>query len=91
MDSSGGNVTTPDPVQVTELTEDGVNPELVEYTLDVDAGELQLTFDETIIASSIDPSGATLHDTADLATSSASLQLTGGSPSANGAIIVFVW
>ena len=53
------------PLQVTRFTRDAVNPQLVAFDLDIDAGELTLTFSETVNISSLDVSMITLQ--ADLA------------------------
>jgi len=48
------NVTEAAPVQVSEFTPDSTSPIAVSFTLDVNQGHLNLTFDDTMLASSFD-------------------------------------
>ncbi|CAI8020048.1 hypothetical protein GBAR_LOCUS12008 [Geodia barretti] len=92
IDTSAGPVTTPDelPVQVSEVTPDSTRPELDTYYLDLDTGEIVLTFTETVIASSIDPTQLTLRDTDGLTPPLFAHTLTGGSAMENGPAITLM-
>ena len=91
VDNGAVNVTTPDgiPLQVTEVTADNTSPELISYTLDLNSGEIRFTFSETVLVNSIDPTLATLHDLADLSSSSFRYTLAGGSAEENAPMIDF--
>ena len=57
IDDMNGNGVVPvsdgDSIQVTNFTADTTNPELDSFSIDMDTGSLQLTFDETVNFSSI--------------------------------------
>ena len=63
---------------VTNYTGDTTDPELVDFAIDLDAGELQLTFSETILASNLDASHIHLLDTPSVGNASHLYNLTGG-------------
>ena len=53
-------------MQVTTFTRDVTPPALMQVALDMDAGYLDLTFDEPVRASTFDPTGVTLHSVSDV-------------------------
>ena len=55
-------VTSGNAVPVSRLTSDNTRPLLISFSLDMNAAELTLTYDETVDASSFDPTQITLQD-----------------------------
>ena len=89
-DSLGGNAITPEPVQASSVIADIVQPELQNFDLDLNLGQLRLTFSETVLANSITASGATIQSNSDRTMSAHIRQLTGGrTVSGNGVQITF--
>jgi len=86
----GGEVNTSEPVQASNVIADIIPPQIERFTLDLNLGQLQLTFSETILTNSISASGATIHSSSDLSGSVYTRRLTGGTPvSGNGVQIIF--
>merc|ERR1712194_545898 len=67
-----------DNVTPSNFKNDGQQPRLVSYVLDLDTNELILTFSEAVNSTSIDLSGITLQDSANSTTATSSYSLTGG-------------
>ena len=65
-------------LQATNFTADLSSPRLIEFDIDIDAGTLTLTFDETVMSSSLNLTEITLQNATDSANST-SYTLTGGS------------
>eukprot|EP00118_Oscarella_pearsei_P023607 m.284220 g.284220 ORF g.284220 m.284220 type:complete len:7575 (+) comp40677_c0_seq9:1023-23747(+) len=66
LTDAGGNAVVPissnDAMQATSLNSDVSVPTLLSFTLDVDQGELQLTFSETVNVTGLTPSHLTLQN-----------------------------
>ena len=83
LDTSGNPVlgTSPeDAIPVTELRPDVTNPELLGFDLDIDSGCLTMTFSETVLPTSLDPTAFTIQNSDSLTLENGSLfyTLTGG-------------
>ena len=90
VDLTGGDVTTSEPVRAAAVVPDTIEPQLSSYALDLNNGQLLLTFSETVLASSISASQATLHNAMMLSSSVSFLQLsTGSTPFGNAMVITF--
>ena len=73
------NQLTPTILLVTNFTEDTTKPELLSFSFDLNTGELQLDFSETVNVSSLDPSQLKLQSISNISESGAStLTLAGG-------------
>ena len=73
-----GNYLTPITLAVSNYTNDTTPPEIVEFTFDLDAGQLHFTFSETVNVSSLDVTQITLQSTQVHSNSSYNVSLTGG-------------
>ena len=69
-------------LNVDMYIQDGINPVLESFSLDVSNGELILTFSESVLATSLMPTEITLHSSSNGGTS---LLLSGGSPASTDA------
>ena len=78
IDTQAGNVSTPEAVQVSVLTADEAEPTFIEFVLELNSGQLQLSFSEVILARSVNPTELTIHGDSDIAASSNVVPLTGG-------------
>jgi len=70
LDTSGNPVlgsTPEDATAISDLTEDGTRPELLAFDLDLDSGNLTLTFSETVLATSLNPTAFTFQSLESLA------------------------
>ena len=83
------NITTDDPQQVFNITDDKTSPELVEFSLDMNTGCLNLTFSETVNASSLNISSITFRNRND-SSFTASLMLQSSSVEQNDSVILVV-
>lgn len=72
------NQVVPDTLQVTVYTEDTTPPEVSSFVLDLNTGQLHLTFSETINISSLDPTQLTLQSMQIALPTTDSLTLAGG-------------
>ena len=82
LEDMAGNPVTAEPVdspqQAAQYTPDDTRPELLFFTYDADAGNLTLTFSETVNVDSFDPSALTLQSEPSMPDSNGSYTLTGG-------------
>ena len=81
-------VPSSDAVPVAQLTSDTTAPELISFTLDMDAAALALTYDETVNASSFDPTQITFENSP--GSPSISFTLTSGVVSASSYTMLLV-
>ena len=65
---------------IDNYTADGTGPEIVRYSLDVNASSLVLTFSETIDASTLNLSAIVLQDAENVSNAEGLYRLTGGTP-----------
>jgi hypothetical protein len=80
-DMFGNNVeehTRSKPLKATNYAPDKRAPELLRFSIDMDEGSLELTFDETVVGESFIPDEILLRDHTDPAFSTAEYNLTGG-------------
>ena len=59
---TNSNQLTPTTLPVSNFTEDTTDPELTSFTFDLDSGQLEFIFSETVNVSSLDPTQVTLQN-----------------------------
>jgi hypothetical protein len=70
-------VASTDATPVTQFTDDGRKPEILNFTIDINAGTISISFDEITRGREFRASEITIRDTSNPATQTANLTLTG--------------